>query len=280
MDFKPEVTGEYPKSLKSLTTNANLPTDLATQDPDAKVKCQICSKTPSTSCDHVKTFQTNGEQQSCDQASFSTTNIPNDIKAVHSTEQGPRFTCTISGCEKSYLSKYKVTRHQKIEHSENPVRFTCTVCRKEFKTMSHLGRHSYTHTNEKPFKCATCGRSFTGRRTMQRHKTTHLEKASRKSFKCNLCRKTFNWKQNLKYHIRVKHENEKNYLCPHCGKKSASVQELERHVEARHSDFEKIYYCDKCEYKSHTKYNLEQHVRTNKHIAIPSATGSFANLTN
>ncbi|XP_035713712.1 zinc finger protein 675 isoform X2 [Folsomia candida] len=173
MDYNwthPGTNREDPKGPLTFEADTNCDQrPVITHDPYTKMPCEICNKSPSTLSDHVKTFHTNEEQQSCDQASFSTTNLQNDTKAVHSTGERFRFPCTFLGCNKSYLSKYQVTRHKKIQHSVNPARYPCTVCGKKFKRMSHLRTHNLTHTKEKPHKCTTCGRSFAQVGSMKRH---------------------------------------------------------------------------------------------------------------
>ncbi|XP_021961414.1 zinc finger protein 799-like [Folsomia candida] len=155
MDLKPGMNRECPKSSKTLTTS---PLDLTKQASDTKVKCEICNKSPSA----LRTHMAN-ERPKCDiapQMCFSTTNITNNTKPDHSTEERSRFPCTSPGCEKTYLNKQHVSRHVKIDHAENPVRFPCTLCGKKFKRRDQLKSHVPIHTTEKPHKCATCGMSF------------------------------------------------------------------------------------------------------------------------
>ncbi|OXA45377.1 RE1-silencing transcription factor [Folsomia candida] len=118
MDFSwvhPGRNLEDPKCPETVESDTNCGHRHVTHDPDTKMECEICSKSPSTLSDHVKTFHTNGEEQSCDQASFSTTNLPNDLKAVHSTVEQSTFP----DGKKSYLSKEEIYSCDKCEYKSH-----------------------------------------------------------------------------------------------------------------------------------------------------------------
>ncbi|XP_021961676.2 PR domain zinc finger protein 5 [Folsomia candida] len=183
-------------------------------------------------------------------------------EAIHITHERPRLPCGFVGCDKTFLKKQNVSRHVRAEHAENPVRFRCTLCGKEFKMKIELESHVPTHTTEKPYNCATCGRSFALRRTMKSHEQTHLEKSARDIFQCHVCPGTFLKKGGLQAHVQVVHENRRNYPCTICDKRFSSSSELKRHVEARHvTNKELVHSCDKCEYRSYSKVNLTHPVR-------------------
>ncbi|OXA47175.1 gastrula zinc finger protein XlCGF7.1 [Folsomia candida] len=239
---------------------------MVTHDPDALVKCEICGMTSKNRVAlnaHVFRFHSNRKRPSCDachRVFLNSANLRQHIKNVHSTVERPRFPCWYPGCEKSYKFKQDVSKHVKAEHAENPVRFTCTLCEKEFKTRGDLESHIHTHTTEKPFKCATCGRRFSHKSNMKSHETTHLEKSARNVSKCHLCPQTFLTRIGLQLHIRILHENRRNYPCAFCNERFSRSSNLKRHVEAKHgANKELIHSCDKCEYESKSKQNLARH---------------------
>ncbi|XP_035713854.1 zinc finger protein 525-like [Folsomia candida] len=261
MDIQPEKNCEHLKCPKTLKTKIRC-------DPDAKAKCQICGQILKTSRilrTHMARMHTNRERPrcpTCHRVFFDSANLRGHIKAVHSTSERPRIPCTFPHCEKSYLRKNDLARHVQIEHSQIPIRFRCALCEKEFKTRAKLERHILTHTTEKPCKCTTCGKSFACMTAIKVHEMSHLEKSARPRLQCRICPQTFLSSRGLQHHIRVVHENQRNYLCRFCDKKFSTSQNLRGHVEARHlTDKVWIHSCDKCEYKSHSKVYLGQHLR-------------------
>ncbi|OXA45231.1 zinc finger protein 135-like [Folsomia candida] len=239
-------------------------------DSDAKVKlCEVSgliSKSRRALSSHMWKLHRNRMRptgpscDTCHRVFSSLTSLRRHSDTVHSRSAPPRFPCTFPGCKKTYSYKYAVANHVKTEHVENPVRYPCTLCGKEFKTKFELEQHIPTHTTEKPYNCATCGRSFAHRGSLTRHEKTHLEKSTRARLKCHLCPQTFLRRNNLEYHIRAAHENRRDHQCAICDKRFSKSSNLKRHVEEIHkADREKIHSCDKCEYMSHSKSNLASH---------------------
>ncbi|XP_035712424.1 zinc finger protein 596-like [Folsomia candida] len=226
----------------------------------------VCGKifkhSRSLSC-HVSKVHRDRKQPSCEKCHrvfFDLSTLRKHIDTAHSANVRPRLPCTVPGCDKTYLSKGDVVKHERTEHAQNPIRFPCTLCGKEFKTNAHLQRHIHTHTTEKTYTCATCGRGFALMENRKRHEKTHLEKSTRSVSKCDLCPQTFLSRSGLLVHVRTVHENQRNYPCAFCARRFPSSSDLKRHVVARHgTNDELIHFCDKCEYKSHSKVNLANH---------------------
>ncbi|XP_035712354.1 PR domain zinc finger protein 5-like [Folsomia candida] len=254
--------------FKTFSTKGNLKYHMVTHDADAKVKCEICGKffkTPLSLSQHKKLLHTSRDRPSCDichRVFSSPRNLRSHIDTVHDTAKRLRFPCEFPGCAKTYLTRNAMLKHKRTEHSENPTRFPCTLCSKEFKTRTDLEAHISTHTTEKAYKCCTCGRRFTQRTTMRSHQATHMKKYTRRIFKCNLCPKTFLRKATLHAHSQVVHENRRNHPCTFCDKRFSTATVLRHHVEARHpANKEKIYSCNKCQFMTPAKEYLVQHVR-------------------
>ncbi|XP_035712275.1 PR domain zinc finger protein 5-like [Folsomia candida] len=222
-------------------------------------------KNPPTLHKHIKTVHTNLDRPSCDichRVFFTPGNLQRHMDTVHSTIKRPRLPCGFPGCEKTYLNKRDVSMHIKSEHAENPTRFPCTLCCKEFKTRRELESHISTHTTEKAYTCSTCGRRFASHTTMKTHEIIHLEKSTRRIFMCELSPHISSRKADLQRHVQIMHENRRNHSCTFCDKRFSTPTNMKNHVEARHpTNAEKIHSCDKCEYKSHSKGNLAQHSR-------------------
>lgn len=89
-----------------------------------------------------------------------------------------------------------------------------------------------------------------------------MEKSARKTLHCQRCPATRLSRSDLQTHIRLAHENLKNYPCSICRFRFGSAGGLRRHVEARHpAGREKMYSCDKCRYRSYLKTYLDAHRR-------------------
>ncbi|XP_021964853.2 zinc finger protein 70-like [Folsomia candida] len=108
------------------------------------------------------------------------------IERFHTGIERARLPCGFPGCEKTYLNKNHLVTHFNVEHAENPVRYGCTLCSKEFKRKEHLERHTAAHTTEKPYKCQTCGAGFGQHSSLKKHELIHLDKSARHVLKCGL----------------------------------------------------------------------------------------------
>ncbi|XP_035713701.1 gastrula zinc finger protein XlCGF7.1 isoform X2 [Folsomia candida] len=270
-----------PKCCKTFNFKSDLIKHLVTHDLNAKVKCKICGiilKHPVALSTHMQRLHTNRKWPSCEicnRAFHDSATLRKHTEVVHSTSERPRLPCGFPNCEKTFLDKRCVSRHIKTDHVENPVRFSCILCGKEFKNRGDLGHHILTHTTEKPFKCANCGRSFSEKQNLKRHEKVHLERSTRVMSKCHICThcQTFLTRNGLQGHIRIVHENRKDYPCTFCDKRFSCSTNLKGHVNRAHpSNTEKVHSCDKCEYKSHSKVNLDYHVtRAGKLMNFPSS---------
>ncbi|XP_035712182.1 zinc finger protein 135-like isoform X2 [Folsomia candida] len=260
--MKPGKRWECSKCSKTFHTCQDLTRHVVTHDPHAKVKCEVCGKfckNQHALSLHVSRLHTNRKRPSCDtchRVFFDLFTLRQHIGTVHSTKERPRLACGVSGCAKTYLDKRSLGQHLRKEHAENPVRFPCTLCGMDFKSRTELTQHIPTHTTEKPYKCTTCGKSFARRGDMKSH-----EKSRRHVSKCHVCPQTFFSRHGLQYHVRVVHENQRNYPCTFCDMKFSQSLTLKRHVEAKHAANKdlKIYSCEKCEFKSKSKNNLASH---------------------
>ncbi|OXA48873.1 Zinc finger protein 2 [Folsomia candida] len=271
MDLKPGKKWDCSKCSETFKTKNGLTRHMITHDPDAKVKCEVCGKVSKNRRAlnlHKWRLHTQRNRPSCDtchRVFFDSNTLRLHINMVHSTRERPRFPCTFPSCGKTFLNKGHVVRHVQTDHAENPIQFPCTLCGKDFKRRHDLDNHIATHTTEKTHNCATCGRSFARRRDMKSHENTHLERSARTVFECHLCTQAFLNKRDLHPHIRVVHENQRNYPCESCDTRFSYLIDLKRHVEAKHApNREQIHSCDKCKYRSHSRYYLAAHARRHK----------------
>ncbi|XP_035715940.1 zinc finger protein 879-like isoform X1 [Folsomia candida] len=147
-----------------------------THETNSQVKCEICRKKLKNRLvlyTHMKSFHSNKAKQRCQlchQEFAMIRELRGHMERRHTPiEERPRLHCTFSGCPKTFLAKGYLTKHFNQQHSHNPVRYPCTLCKKEFTQKPSLDTHIATHTTEKRFKCATCGKSFTQKHSLQIH---------------------------------------------------------------------------------------------------------------
>lgn len=114
--------------------------------PQRKLPCDICGKEFS-----------------------SPQNLRVHVKFVHCATSRVRMPCTFPGCGRTFLRKASLVTHFKTYHAQNPLRFRCTLCEKECKSVGNLAKHIASHTREKPYQCATCGRSFSQLGSLKGH---------------------------------------------------------------------------------------------------------------
>ncbi|XP_035713655.1 oocyte zinc finger protein XlCOF26-like isoform X2 [Folsomia candida] len=258
---------ECPHCSKKFAKKDKFARHVATHDPDARVKCEICGKMLKNASlsSHMKHLHGNPARIACTTCpkTFSTAGyFRQHLATIHSLVERPRYPCTFPGCTKSYLDHGHIAKHIKMEHVQNPARFPCTLCGKEFKAKKDLGRHIGKHTKEKSHVCGTCGRGFREMSDLRGHEVTHQNKATRTLFQCQLCPRTCFRSASLRQHIRTMHEKERNYVCRFCDKKFMSPEVLRNHERNIHStnqdDFPS---CDKCGYKTFFKHNLRRHMK-------------------
>ncbi|OXA44971.1 zinc finger protein 486 [Folsomia candida] len=234
MEPTPENKWECAKCSKQFKTKDNLTRHMVTHDPDAKVKCEVCGnifKNKRSLSTHK--FEIHIDQTwcaTCDQMFSSVDDLRRHNDTVHGGEEPPRFSCPVPRCKKTYQHEEDVAKHVETEH----VRFRCTLCRRTFETRVQLEAHISSHTR---YKCATCLKSFARIRDMKLHEATHLEKSARDVLQCPLCPETFLTRRGLQGHVRVVHENQRNYPCTFCDKRFSQTSNLKRHVEAVHATY-------------------------------------------
>ncbi|XP_035712969.1 gastrula zinc finger protein XlCGF57.1-like [Folsomia candida] len=155
---------------------------------------------------------------------------------THTTER-EQVRCTFPGFGSTFSSKYSVNGHWKMEHAENPVRFGCTLCTKEFKNRGNLNKHIATHTKEKTNKCATCGWSFLDISALVRHRWTHQQDSTGQPvFPCQECPRTYLDKNSLTFHVKSYHSSAATiHSCKFCDYTTNYKSHLNRHMKRKNN---------------------------------------------
>ncbi|RZF41564.1 hypothetical protein LSTR_LSTR000278 [Laodelphax striatellus] len=83
------------------------------------------------------------------------------------------YTCNFEGCNWSFTSSSKLSRHQ-TKHTQER-KFFCDVCPKAFLRSEHLKDHQRTHYVSKAFECPVegCGFTFAAKSSLYVHMKKH-----------------------------------------------------------------------------------------------------------
>ncbi|KAK8743789.1 hypothetical protein OTU49_001268, partial [Cherax quadricarinatus] len=117
------------------------------------------------------------------------------------------FVCTFEGCNWSFQSASKLSRHQR-KHT-NDRKFTCPICQKSFLRSEHLKGHLLIHTGVRNFQCPIehCNAKFTAKSSLYVHLKKHEGKTkdnnNKVTYHCPIdtCDKSYNSKFNLRQHM-------------------------------------------------------------------------------
>ncbi|XP_073832626.1 uncharacterized protein isoform X1 [Musca autumnalis] len=115
------------------------------------------------------------------------------------------YVCDICGA--SFTWQDSLTLHQR-RHQKIDMHFKCTVCDKSFRTKFKLQRHEKIHSGEKENVCSYCGRGFTQKGDLLKHLRLHL---GEKIYSCDECPEAFKYKKELRDH-KNQHYKEKHGL--------------------------------------------------------------------
>uniref|UniRef100_A0AC34EZ96 C2H2-type domain-containing protein n=1 Tax=Panagrolaimus sp. ES5 TaxID=591445 RepID=A0AC34EZ96_9BILA len=105
-------------------------------------------------------------------------NIIEDGEDVNNAEGAPPLIDTDSISDRSQermecpycgllLFKHNFRAHHRIHTGELP--YSCTICKKDFRTSSALKVHRRSHTGEKPYTCMICPYATITKRNLDRH---------------------------------------------------------------------------------------------------------------
>lgn len=96
--------------------------------------------------------------------------------------------------------------------------------------LRNLTAHLRRHTEQEKVPCDKCGKFLNPLSFREHSLSCAVSVEERRVFHCIQCDKTFTKKQGLESHVRIKHENIKNFLCSHCTMRFGSGRELEEHA--------------------------------------------------
>lgn len=289
-----------------------------THGPKTELECEKCQRkfhNKGNLTRHLRSHITKDIMKKCDICDkiFNSRQGFEHHKLIHSTDKS--FECEI--CQVKFRSKSNLNEHQQRWHTEK--RHKCTFCDKAFIHRFSLTAHIRTDhfdllrqqdklaggLNElfqgiRTYECYRC--NYTNRiRELKRHmekcvgkiqgphtkiqtKPAECERKQRRSYECFDCKKTFQFKDTARRHIKL-HSSEQALKCNECNLKVyradvkikhhcllhecnmcdyvAPFAKVKLHLAEVHG-ITKIFECDKCSEKFQLKCNLHHHMRAHK----------------
>ena len=124
----------------------------------------------------------------------------------------------------------------------------------------------FVHEGQKPFKCGDCGKTFGQQSTLKNHIfAIHKDQEIKglKRHQCENCDKYFRVPSLLMEHVKIHHEQTKDYNCNYCGKAYALEKYLKCHVEKVHErkNLEE-HQCNQCDKTFDFAKYLQNHIKT------------------
>ncbi|XP_041973146.1 transcriptional regulator ovo-like isoform X2 [Aricia agestis] len=130
---------------------------------------------------------------------------------------------------------------QVLVSEDDPTKFVCRICSKNFSLQRLLNRHMKCHSDVKRYLCTFCGKGFNDTFDLKRHTRTHT---GVRPYKCNLCEKSFTQRCSLESHcLKVhgvqhtyayKERRTKMYVCEECGHTTSEPEEHYMHLKKQH----------------------------------------------
>jgi len=116
-----------------------------------------------------------------------------------------------------------------------------------------------------PHKCAQCSKQFSQRGNL----TTHIRivHEQRRDFNCSYCGKGFSVKTSMRNHVRSVHEQRRDYHCETCGKAFTEKGSLQRHIRGVHEK-RRDFACPRCSKGFPDKSALRKHLRAVHNLSL------------
>ena len=125
-----------------------------------------------------------------------------------------------------------------------------------FRWKKDLDIYKAVHSDDRPYSCSQCGNSYKLQQQLNQHVR---EKHSGQVFKCPECEKQFSSKGNMKTHLKLCRQEEKEFKYSQCGVKFHTNSHLTAHIKAVHNK-ELPHKCELCDNSFSTKTVFKQHM--------------------
>jgi len=214
---------------------------------EPRTKCSKCGRIVRDMEKHNRDFHSLLPVHACDHCDKKFASI-DKLKTHMSTH-----TQGLKTCEICHAEVRKLEQHMRGVHTGEG-KLTCEVegCKTTFMSKLALKKHMlHVHEGVK-YECEICGKEVVNLR--MHVKLVHEQI---RNYKCPECSKSFQTLTHLRTHVARVHLNARE-KCPDCGK---MVQDLYSHVRFVHQQT-KNFPCDQCDRRCATSYELKNHIRS------------------
>ncbi|XP_069717403.1 zinc finger protein 142 isoform X1 [Phaenicophaeus curvirostris] len=186
----------------------------------------------------------------CPYATFNPVEFHDHVGKMHANEKIHKCTeCAFATAHKRVL-----IRHMLLHTGEKPHK--CELCDFTCRDVSYLSKHMLTHSNDKNFMCTECGYITKWKHYLNVHMRKHTGDLR---YQCNQCSYRCHRADQLSSH-KLRHQG-KSLICEVCGFACKRKYELQKHMQAKHSQSYQvpIFQCQYCAYQTKYKQALLNH---------------------
>ncbi|NXQ99793.1 ZN142 protein, partial [Sagittarius serpentarius] len=186
----------------------------------------------------------------CPYATFNPVEFHDHVGKMHANEKIHKCTeCAFATAHKRVL-----IRHMLLHTGEKPHK--CELCDFTCRDVSYLSKHMLTHSDDKNFMCTECGYITKWKHYLNVHMRKHTGDLR---YQCNQCSYRCHRADQLSSH-KLRHQG-KSLICEVCGFACKRKYELQKHMQAKHSQNYQvpIFQCQYCTYQTKYKQALLNH---------------------
>ena len=112
----------------------------------------------------------------------------------------------------------------------------CTACNKKYSTNGDLERHiDEIHVE---VECVFCSKSFQNKKKLKGHVNNCIKNGTAK-VSCNNCSQTYT-RYGMERHRNQCHKSTRNFKCKECGLLANTENDLKKHMNNEHSEFQEV----------------------------------------